>query len=276
MTLNMKSLIQIVVVVGFLLLGQLFIDRLPIGPEPEVELPSSGVILEAWPADGEVELRWTLGDLASALDNWEYQQRLAGGSYGMWTAIPERASPERRYGIEGLTNGLVYVFRVRLSNGNRVGWSNEATVVPIPMADGPPPPTDSCNSKEFGEVRFALNSYTIDMDFQGNRSALTKIIRKLESEVTADRRVLVTGYASAGGRASYNLDLSERRANRVAGYLEERVDAELAPLAMGERHEEVIPDRLHEKHQRVAVRLCEAKTEDLNLATDDQSSGMSQ
>ena len=48
---------------------------------------------------------------------------------------------------------------------------------------------------------------------------LTEAAKTLNADVNADKTVTANGYASVEGPASYNVDLSRRRAEAVKGYL---------------------------------------------------------
>ena len=240
-----------VAVLALLLYGMTFASRLS---------PSARLELNANTAHDAAELFWTVGDSASDIHGWEYRKRLSDGPYESpndgWTSLPQSAGRDGRYRAVNLTNGLVYIFQVRQTGEIREDeWSNQLAVVPTADPGVVPPESEFCSGEELGEILFAFDSHEIDMDFQDNRGALTTIVRGLRSEGAA-KRALATGYASAGGKASYNLDLSEERTIGVIKYLEERVEVELAALAMGERHEEWVLDGADERHQKVIVKSC--------------------
>jgi len=59
-----------------------------------------------------------------------------------------------------------------------------------------------------------------------DESALKDTAARLNDKANADKKVTSNGYASMEGAASYNVDLSRRRAEAVKGYLvKEGVDA---------------------------------------------------
>ena len=219
--------------------------------------PSARVQLSAIPDDGAVELYWTSGDASPPINGWEYRYRLSDGSFGAWAGMPGRPNANRRYDVTDLLNGHVYVFQVRPSGeGHEDEWSNLLSVVPVAASPIIRPRWEPCAGIDLREVRFHFNSYQIDLDYRDNRRALETILQHLLVRGTAGR-ALVTGYASSKGKASYNLDLSEQRAASVIEHLREKVDAQFSALPMGEGREAFVPDRTHERHQRVIVRSCE-------------------
>ena len=95
-------------------------------------------VLSAHPEDGQVTLSWTAGpDPHPDLLCWEYQQKQGDGEYGDWVQLPDDVATERAYVVDGLTNGEVYSFRVRVVSGD-YAESNEATATP----DRPDEPPD--------------------------------------------------------------------------------------------------------------------------------------
>jgi len=55
-----------------------------------------------------------------------------------------------------------------------------------------------------------------------DEAALKDAAARLNADVNADKTVTANGYASMEGPASYNVDLSRRRAQAVKGYLVEK------------------------------------------------------
>ena len=98
----------------------------------------------------------------------------------------------------------------------------------------------------------------IDTNFDDNRDSMNNIVAGLSNGVPSDRLVLVAGHASAKGRASENLDLSEKRAHAVVTHLSglDGVGGRLVPLAMGENPDRPILHRDSEREQKVMVTLC--------------------
>ena len=63
---------------------------------------------------------------------------------------------------------------------------------------------------------FGFNSVKLSAD---DEAYLKEAADRLNAEVNADKTVTANGYASMEGPASYNVDLSRRRAEAVKGYL---------------------------------------------------------
>ncbi|MCY4057300.1 MAG: OmpA family protein [Gammaproteobacteria bacterium] len=223
---------------------------LPVPPVPELTVRSGS---------GEVHLEWTLG--AEDFDGrFEYQQRrLADADYSdVW--IPMRGP--RRHAVPDLVNGLLYFFRVRAVGPEEVAGapSNEVGVVPLGLAEAlgrlservaaiegrvtAPDEVRFCAGEVVGEVGFDHDSASIlppaNADLAaGNQARLAGVIRRLHGTDT-EWVVQVTGYASTRGRASYNLDLSEARAEAVIEYLVQSSGAltgEFVAMAAGEGRE---------------------------------------
>ena len=91
-------------------------------------------------------------------------------------------------------------------------------------------------------------------------TALVVLAQQLRHESRENGYVIVEGYASSVGNASYNLDLSERRAEAVATELKKRLSPHwhqrLIIVSRGERHEEVSLDKEHDVNQKVRVAFC--------------------
>ena len=96
--------------------------------------------LSATPGDGSVRLRWLPpdDDGGSPIARYEYQQTVGGGSFGVWTDIPDSApggANTSAVTVTGLSNGSVYTFRVRAVNGVGPGQaSNPASATPTELA----------------------------------------------------------------------------------------------------------------------------------------------
>ena len=232
--------------------------------EPRVDLVLAARLeLEARSvAGGRIALTWKLHDFSGAIQKYEYQNGPLGGPSGTWTAIDKPKG--RRLTIGGLKNGLIYGFRMRATDENDVAYlSNQAIAAAIQL-DTPEPVTSSelCDGRQLGVILFERGRHEIDEGFGDNQASLEGIKGTLREGVGADRLVLVAGYASAQGRASYNLDLSEKRAWEIVRHLEslQRVGGRFVPLAMGERPGEAVLDRAHESHRKVVVKLCDEDT----------------
>ncbi len=218
--------------------------------------PSVRPELSAIPADRAVELFWTIGGSATDTPQWEYRRRLSDGPYEQWQSVLPTSGVDPHHRVSELTNGLVYIFQVRRAGETRQDeWSNQLAVVPIAPRSTTSTKTGLCNGGALGEIRFAFDSREVDLDFWQNRANLASVVRTLRSNESI-QRVLVIGQASARGAASYNLDLSEDRANSILEYLRDRADVALVASAMGEAHEEWVSDRSHERYQRVVVKSC--------------------
>ena len=121
---------------------------------------------------------------------------------------------------------------------------------------------DSCAKGILGEVRFRHRSATLfpseDPSLTTrNQASLRTIAEQLRAAGTG-RLAVVTGHASAPGRASRNLDLSESRANAVILYLSQGSQAwngELIARAEGEWRP-AIPGRQQSEDRRAVVALC--------------------
>jgi len=234
------------------------------------------VDLTAQPADRQVTLQWQPSNLPSEVQAVEYRKRLDNRPYGDWESVPHASLELKQHTIDGLQNGLVYVFRVQATYGTDAQlWSNEVTAVPsllravspVPHLDGRCGPHGVGDGDELETVRFRVRRHAVDLQFEDNGESLSRLVEKLGTG-SAEQVVLVMGYASATGSASYNLDLSERRAHAVVNHLGERsVEARFFVLAMGERHDEPIPGGTEERHQRVVVRLCRPSTADATVST---------
>ena len=92
---------------------------------------------------------------------------------------------------------------------------------------------DDCRHKPCnkGDVVYAASSASL-FGFDSakltsaDEAALKQTAARLNDKANADKKVTSNGYASMEGAASYNVDLSRRRAEAVKGYLvKEGVDA---------------------------------------------------
>lgn len=91
---------------------------------------------------------------------------------------------------------------------------------------------NDCGSKpcQKGDVVFSTAASLFDFDSAKltakDEAALQATANRLNAPVNADKKVTSNGYASLEGNASYNVDLSRRRAEAVKGYLVKKgVDA---------------------------------------------------
>ena len=83
----------------------------------------------------------------------------------------------------------------------------------------------NCGAKpcRSGDVVFASTSSLFGFDSAKltakDEAALKETAARLNASANADKKVTANGYASMEGPASYNVDLSKRRAEAVKGYL---------------------------------------------------------
>ncbi|MCY3837046.1 MAG: hypothetical protein OXH09_00040 [Gammaproteobacteria bacterium] len=212
-----------------------------------VPVPDPQLTLHGEPRNRGAVLHWTISASFVGDGDLEYQTALLNDPYPGDTVGIE-GNPDHIL-VEGLTNGRVYVFRMRINGGM---WSNEVNLVPTAEIEAQRPPSQAC--EQLGVVRYRRDVYRLD--FAENGASLNRIVDRLERMAGAPGRAVAAGYASARGRASYNLDLSERRANGVVEHLREILDRPVVATAMGERHEEAVLDRGDERNQQVVVTWC--------------------
>ena len=207
---------------------------------PSVPAPDPQLTLHGEPRNRGAVLRWTVSAAFDGDGDLEYQTALLNDPYPDDT-VDIAGNPDH-VRVENLINGRVYVFRMRINGGV---WSNEVSLVPTAeMIEGQHPPSQTC--KQLGVVRYRRGVYRLDLAENG--ASLRRIVERLQRMAGAPGRAVAAGYASARGRASYNLDLSERRANGVVEHLREVLERPVVATAMGERHEEAVLDRGDERH----------------------------
>ena len=87
-------------------------------------------VLSVVSGDGSVVLSASVSSAnGSAITKWQYQQKTGVSEYGAWTDIANTGT-SMTHTVTGLTNGTVYVFRVRAVNGvGDSAVSNEVSVV---------------------------------------------------------------------------------------------------------------------------------------------------
>ncbi|KUL96700.1 hypothetical protein DK26_06070 [Bosea sp. WAO] len=102
-------------------------------------------------------------------------------------------------------------------------------------------------------VRFKYNSDALEPDAKSN---LDEFAKALKDPQLATNSFLVEGHTDAHGSADYNLNLSERRAKAVVGYLSERgVDAaKLVPRGYGQS-KPIVADPFSGDNRRVETRI---------------------
>ncbi len=215
-------------------------------------------------AGGRVELSWEVTGLQADVEKYEYQSGSLGSPLGPWMAM-ELENAARRVTVDGLSAGAVYAFRMKVTDENGIEYLSNQAVAAIELLEAEVETVAGlCDGAELGVVHFELGRSEIDEGYRGNERTLRMIANRLRQEVTGGRLVLVVGYASGDGVASFNLDLSERRAREVARDLSEErgVAALLVPLAMGERHDEPVLGRENERNRRVVVGLCSREADE--------------
>ena len=223
---------------------------------------------------GEATLEWTMS-VDDFSGGFEYQQRLLNGVYrDVWTPMDE----PRKHLVPGLSDGQVYVFRVRAVRGGDIfgAPSNEASVVPFGTNGSERTKTGlamltkrvtaleagtSCADEVRGDVRFEHDSSSVlptsNPGLATRNAAQMRAILANLPDAETHRVVLVKGYASTPGRASYNLDLSESRALAVVEYLSQRSGAwngEFVALAEGEQQNWI--GGRPEEDRRAVVTFC--------------------
>ena len=228
---------------------------------------------------GAARLEWTLG-VDDFGGHFEYQQRSPNSVYpgDEWTPMPESFE----HVVPQLAGGLIYVFRIRaVRDGDIAGApSNEVSVVPLGLTDGSrgmqaqlaalAARVDLLEARQFcrdgtlGELQFEHNSAVVlptsnDGLTSQNGERLAAIAESLRA-APPEAVAVVRGYASAPGRASYNLDLSEARALAVVEHLSRRLrtwNGKLVVIPEGERPDP-IADRTEDDDRRAVVALCPA------------------
>jgi len=102
-------------------------------------------------------------------------------------------------------------------------------------------------------VKFKYNSDELEPEAKLN---LDEFAKALKAPQLATQSFLVEGHTDAAGNPTYNLNLSQRRAQAVVRYLgEQGVDtAKLQPKGYGETRP-VVADRLSGDNRRVETRL---------------------
>ena len=231
-------------------------------------------LLRAEAGDGSVNLSWEYADDVQPA-GWELQRRDDGDEY---RATRKLRGTVRNHVVEDLINGRTYFFRVRARNqeGERKPWSAEKPAIPTGIesasaqslvrieetlsgihrllsgSDDPSKKALRCNTV-LGDVLFEFQEAKLTT----SAAAILKRMVEWLVSTKAGGPVIVTGYASAMGPASYNLNLSEDRASAVRGFLDAGVDnVEFIEVAKGERHDQPIAGKESRENQRVVVTLC--------------------
>ena len=102
-------------------------------------------------------------------------------------------------------------------------------------------------------VRFKYNSDVLEPDAKINLDEFAKALRTPQLGAA---RFVVEGHTDAAGSASYNVDLSQRRADAVAQYLAGKgiAASRLLPRGLGQSRP-VVGDPLAPENRRVETRL---------------------
>ena len=252
--LMLAALALLLVLVAASIIALVGMQHLTAGPESPFLRATSG--------DTTITLEWEhTGDTRVA--KWQYQQReYEGRAVGDWSDIPKTNG--ERHVVENLVNGQVYAFRVRgVGSEKAVGATSKevaATPMAVPKPVNGPPRTADCG-QVLGQVQFSKMSARIDTVVANEQ--VERIRRKLhEGAGIGQRVIMIAGYASADGPASYNLDLSELRASAVKKLLKEsfRSGHEFITASMGERHEDMVLGKKNSGNRRAVVALCAGQT----------------
>jgi OOP family OmpA-OmpF porin len=217
----------------------------------------NGVIVGRSGAEMIVHVQDATGNTTVTLSS-DTKVEVKGGPLGIKKSSmgPATLIPGLKVDVEGTpaTGGAVAATKVEFSSGD-LKTANEIQAGLAPTAaladtnaEGVAEnraETDSL-SKRFGElgdydiiaqdtVYFGVNSSVI---YPTGQQTLKAFAAKAKG--MASYNILVAGYTDASGNAEYNQQLSERRAQAVIEYLEEKADIPLylvlAPAAMGFSH----------------------------------------
>jgi outer membrane protein OmpA-like peptidoglycan-associated protein len=120
------------------------------------------------------------------------------------------------------------------------------------LADLEARPTERGIVLTLGDVLFEFNESTLKPGAQLNLQRLVEFLKR-----NADREVLVEGHTDSAGSDAYNLELSRRRAESVAGYLVKSgiPSAQLLPRGYGEAYPVAANDTAagRQRNRRVEV-----------------------
>ena len=102
--------------------------------------PGEPTNLSAEPGDQTATLSWTApeSDGGSAVTGYSFQRKEGTADFADWTTITDSDINTRDHTVTGLTNGVVYSFRVRAENDQGEGsGSNEASTTPMSVPSAP-------------------------------------------------------------------------------------------------------------------------------------------
>jgi OOP family OmpA-OmpF porin len=230
---------------------------LPMSASAQETVKLQGVIVGRSGADMVVHVQGATGNTTVTLSN-DTRVEVKGGPLGIKKSSmgPATLVPGLKVEVNGTpgTGGAVAATKVEFSSGD-LKTANEIQAGLAPTAaladtnaEGVAEnraETDSL-SKRFGElgdydiiaqdtVYFGVNSSVVYPTGQQTLKAFAAKAKALPSY-----NILVAGYTDASGNAEYNQQLSERRAQAVIEYLEQKMDIPLylvlAPAAMGFSH----------------------------------------
>jgi len=230
---------------------------LPVSASAQDTVKLQGVIVGRSGADMVVHVQGATGNTTVILSN-DTKVEVKGGPLGLKKSSmgPATLIPGLKVEVEGTpaANGAVAATKVEFSSGD-LKTANEIQAGLAPTAaladtnaEGVAEnraETDSL-SKRFGElgdydiiaqdtVYFGVNSSVV---YPTGQQTLKAFAAKAKG--MASYNILVAGYTDASGNAEYNQQLSERRAQAVVEYLEQKLDIPLylvlAPAAMGFSH----------------------------------------
>jgi len=230
---------------------------IPVSVSAQETVKVDGVIVARSGADMIVHPQGANGNTTVVLSS-STKVEVKGGPLGIKKSSmgPATLIPGLKVEVQGTpaANGAVDATKVAFSSGDlKTANEIQAGVEPTAqMADSNAEgvaenkaETDSL-SKRFGElgdydiiaqdtVYFGVNSSVI---YPTGQQTLKAFAAKAKG--MASYNILVAGYTDASGNAEYNQQLSERRAQAVIEYLEQKMDIPLylvlAPAAMGFSH----------------------------------------
>ena len=196
---------------------------------------------------------------------------VTSGEQSSSTAAPVTMNHE----VTGLKNGRIYAFCVRES-GQRPNAYSQEVLVAVPAVSAArlhliedrlgaleAKHLDPCGGQitvELGTLHFDADSSTLppsDPELsKRNTAAWATLRRKMHGR--SGGRLLVSAYASSDYPASYNLDLSERRAESVVASLRQTLGNDRRFLAafFGEQHDVLKSRRDDPGDRRVRIHWC--------------------